>query len=570
MKELFQKLNTLRFSLPFIMLLCWLIPTALLGSFMGTQFFRALQEKTEAFLTTGAEQAQVRTLENISKVITLAKDAVYDGELATAVSSLESDQMAPEIYFRACRNYLEGKYGREALSDFALFFRSADPDSIFFTSDDFQEAQLFQQTVQPTVLELSEQLDTRCYFYEQNGRVYLIRNLYNNRLEKFGMLLVGINTSELFSPILEWSAKWDASYSILLDSYHAGDLSHMEREDGLSEQDELLLYTLTTTNRDYEFRFQVQADKRIVYQEMDAFRTLMIWMFVLVPPLCLLIMYFVNRRIIRPVEILSNASTRIQNGELGITVPMRGKDELGQLGKAFSAMSLRLQTLVDQSYKGEIALRDARIQAMQSRINPHFLNNALETINWQARIEESETVSTMVEALSLLLNASMDRGEQHLVPLQEELNIADAYFYFVSLRFGDRLTIWKDVQDGLSRQLVPRLVIQTLIENAIQHGIEPAGGGRIRMAIYKQMDSLLIEITNNGRKLSEQDRKRITTLLGDDSDDGGHLGIRNVALRLRLLYGKQASLTISSDAHGETVAAIRLPLQEQEDRSHLE
>lgn len=107
-------------------------------------------------------------------------------------------------------------------------------------------------------------------------------------------------------------------------------------------------------------------------------------------------------------------------------MPMNGDDELGDLGRAFSNMSTRIAELIDKTYKEEIALRDARIQAMQSRINPHFINNVLESINWQARMEGSQSISAMVEALSVLLNASMARGDRHMVPLREEYDVAQA------------------------------------------------------------------------------------------------------------------------------------------------
>ncbi len=559
MKSFFQRFMSLRLSLLSIVLLCWLLPTILLGALMGGRFFSSMREKTEASLTTGADQAHLRTLENINSVVTLAKNVVYDGDLATAVSDFESQRISRETYFRLCRSYLERKFGREPLCDFALFFRIADLSTVFYTADDYGEATLLTRQVQPQVLALGETLDTRCTFLAEAGRTYLVRNLYNSRLERYGMLLIGINESRLFLPIQEWCAGWHARYSLMLDSYHSGLRAYWDRQDGLSEQDQLLLYTLSAHTRDYQFAFQAQADKRTVYREIEQFQTLLIWMFVLVVPLGVAMMYFVNRRIIRPLGILSKASTRIQNGELGITVPIRGPDELGRLGNAFSNMSLQLKTLVDKSYKEEIALRDARIQAMQSRINPHFLNNALETINWQARMEENDTVSAMVEALSLLLNASMDRGEQHLVPLHEELKIADAYFYFVGLRFGERLSVFKSIQEGLQNQLIPRLAIQTLVENAIEHGIEPAGGGRICLNIFSEAGFLLVEIINSGKGLTAEARQRIAKLLSDESTGGQHLGIHNIARRLKLLYDDAASLSLGTDVHGQTVATLRIP-----------
>ncbi len=556
-----QKLISLRISLMSIVLVCWLLPTALLSAFIGTRFFTAMRQKTEAFLITGAEQAQLRAMESIDTVVALAKSAVYDGDLSAAVSDYQNNKINHETYFRLCRSYLERKYGREALCHFALFFRMAEPGTVFYTTDDYQESLYLSRYMQSDLLALSETLDTRCAFLTHGHHTYLVRNLYNSRLELYGMLLLGINTDMIFAPIREWGGQWHGTYSLVLDRCQEGSMDYMDREDGLSTEKNLLLYTLSSHSRDYQFRFQVQADRHTVYREMEEFQTLLVWIIVLVVPIGLAIMYFVNRRIIRPVEILSKASTRIQNGELGITVPIRGADELGRLGNAFSNMSLQLKTLVDKSYKEEIALRDARIQAMQSRINPHFLNNALEIINWQARMEESETVSAMVEALSLLLNASMDRGEQHLVPLREELRIADAYFYFVGLRFGDRLSVFKTVQESLEDSLIPRLVIQTLVENAIAHGIEPAGGGRILLNIFARKGQLVIEVVNNGKGLTAEDRKRISKLLTEDTENPEHLGICNVARRLRLLYGSVASLSIGTDAHGETVATLCIPLE---------
>ncbi len=559
MKVIFRRFLSLRFSILAIVLLCWLIPTLLLGAFLGTRFFSALQEKTEVLLTTAAEQAQVRMMENIDATVALAKDVVYDGELDKAVSDYTAGAISYEKYFSQCRSYLERKYGRERLLDFALFFRIQNPTGLFFTTDDYPEAVYFQLNVLKDVLEMSEELETGCRFFSKGGRVYLARNLYNTKMERYGMIVLGLNASRLLMPAEEACAKMGMESSVRLDRYRSGDAARLDAPAGLSEDGELLLYTLDANTRDYALRFQIRADKRAVYREMETFRTIMTWMFVLLVPICLVIMTFVDRRIIRPIRLLSEASTRIRGGELGVTVPMRGTDELGRLGVAFSSMSTRLKELVDKSYKEEIALKDARIQAMQSRINSHFLNNALETINWQARMEGSDAISDMVEALSLLLNASMDRNERHLTPLREELAVADAYFYFIGLRYGDRLTVWKDIGEGLGDVLVPRLAIQTLVENAIEHGIAPTGGGRIHLTVFLRDDRLTVEVINNGKRLTEEDLSRIRRLMSDEADPEGHMGIRNVARRLKLLYGGRASLSIRPDEHGQTVAAFVIP-----------
>ncbi len=565
MKGLFRRMLSLRFSILTIVLLCWLVPTALLGVYLGTRFFTALQEKTEVSLMTAAEQALVRTMESLNAVVTLAKDVIYDGELAGAVDQYKGGRISYEEYFSKCRSYLERKFGRERMVEFAFFFRLENPTGIFFTTDDYPEAVYFQLNVLKDLLEGGEALDTGCRFFEHGGRMYMARNLFNTRMERYGMVVLGLSAERLFMPASETCEGLGMEYLIRLDQYVLGDGAHLGVAAGMSEEGGTLLYTLDQSTRDYSLRFQIQADKRAVYREMETFRAIMVWMFALLAPICLLMMTFVNRRIVRPISLLSDASMRIRGGELGVTVPMHGNDELGQLGSAFSSMSVQLKYLVDKSYKEEIALRDARIQAMQSRINSHFLNNALETINWQARMEGSETISTMVEALSCLLNASMDRNERHLVPLSEELVVADAYFYFIGLRFGERLTVWKHIEEGLGDVLVPRLFIQTLVENAIEHGIAPMGGGRIYLTVYLREGRLNVEVINNGKRLSADDLARIRRLMSDEDDPEGHMGIRNVARRLRLLYDDRAALTIRTDERGQTVAAFSIPAAREGD-----
>jgi len=266
-----------------------------------------------------------------------------------------------------------------------------------------------------------------------------------------------------------------------------------------------------------------------------------------------------HRRIIKPVSLLSHASHRIEEGELGVTVPMHGDDELGRLGSAFSNMSLRIQTLVDKTYKEEIALRDAKIQAMQSRINPHFINNTLETLNWQARLEGSEKMSGMVESLSVLLNAGMGRANRRMVTLREEIEVARAYCYFVGLRFGERLRVEIKLNDSVLDTIVPLLTLQPLLENAVEHGIEPAGGGDITLQGMQAGDCLLLTVTNSGKPLSDEDQQRLRASLSGDNQNGHHLGLANISTRLQLIYGGRATIYVTSDDQKRTVVQLSIP-----------
>ena len=555
--------KSLRSKLLLIVLLCWLLPALALGGYMGTVFFGALQEKTEAALTSGAEHAHALTLQIIQRAVTLAKDVTYDGELGNTAGSYMAGKLSYQDFYRISRNYLERKYGRETLFTFAAYFSVDRPDEFMYTVANYQSALDFQQQYLQDALEMGKTIDTRCRFAGWGGRLYLVRNLFDLRMERYGMLVLGIDESELFAPLFQAGQMWGNALDLQLDDFtrYQGDAVAWDREPlGLSEQKENLSYIQAASQRDYTLHTRVQVSKDTVYAQMTQFRRILLLLVLAIVPVGLIIMWFVHRRITKPILILSQASQRMAGGELGVTVPMHGKDELGQLGVAFSSMSTQIRHLVDTAFKEEIALRDARIAAMQSRINPHFLNNALEMITWQARMDKNEAIAAMVEALSVLLNASLDRGEHRMVALQEELNIADAYFYFVRLRFGDKLTIWKDVRPDLLTCQLPRMVIQTLLENAIEHGIAPAGGGHIRLNVFADVSYLHVEVLNNGKQLTPEDEKKIAALLREEGTGGGHVGIRNVSQRLRLIYEERASLRIHRDSHGDTAAVILIPL----------
>jgi two-component system sensor histidine kinase YesM len=228
-------------------------------------------------------------------------------------------------------------------------------------------------------------------------------------------------------------------------------------------------------------------------------------------------------------------------------------------------MSVRLKELIEKTYQEEIELKNAQIQALQSRINPHFLNNALETINWEARMEGSEAIENMISALSVLLNASLGRKNRRLVSLQEELEVADGYIFFIQQRFGDSLTITRVIDPDAEGCIVPLLTVQPVLENAVEHGIAPAGGGEIRLSARQAANCLELKITNTGQFLRPEDRQRIDAALSGEAGEGNHLGLANIANRLRLLYGSQARLTVSGGPGEKTVVEIHVPQTTEED-----
>ena len=138
-----------------------------------------------------------------------------------------------------------------------------------------------------------------------------------------------------------------------------------------------------------------------------------------------------------------------------------------------------MEEMLDRNNMVAIAQKESEYLALQNQINPHFLNNTLEIINWEARLADDVKVCQMLEALSTMLSAAMDRKHRPLIHLSEEMMYVDAYLFIIRERLGKRLTVEKEISPETLDCYVPRLVLQPLLENAVEHGINPVQKGTI-------------------------------------------------------------------------------------------
>ncbi len=551
--------QSLRAQIGLIVLLSYLIPVVLLGVFTGSFLMKKLENQTRAAITSGAEQAWTLTEQKIERTLELARDATYDGELMDYWQKWHDGSIGDNEYMQLGRSYLERKYSREPLLSFVACFPVEKPDMRMYLRNGAIENTGELQALCETVLAMGEELDTRCRFIRFGDNIYLVRNLLNLRMERFGMLILGIDRDYMFKPLTELERTWNAEVTVRLDAFGNAETDWGQLTQGLTDDGrEKLYYARLSREGENGLDMLLTMDRREQYRELYTFQKLMLLVSFLLVVLMALIGMFLSRRIVKPLTLLSEASRRIEEGELGVTVPLNGGDELGRLGRSFSKMSLRLKELIDKTYKEEIELKNAQILALQSRINPHFINNALEDINWQARMEGSESISSMVTSLSVLLNATMARQDRRLVTLREEMEVAEAYIYFIQQRFGPDLTMNREIEEKALDGILPLLTIQPLLENAVEHGIAPAGGGTITIRCSLNDACMHIEIINTGRETGKEDRERIEAAL-HGQPTGKHLGLANIVNRLRLIYGESVEIRVDTDTPGQTTVSIVIP-----------
>ncbi len=403
------------------------------------------------------------------------------------------------------------------LKDAVLVF-TADPEVLYYTYNNsnngtYKDVRIFSENTLKEVLDRSKDLDTDTRLVGDGGRIYMIRNLMDPKFKPYAMLILELDADSLAESMKSvWGYADSALY--IRDSSQNG-----------------YAPLLTGGNRISSVMESGKIDPDSVADGQTGFRTVGGHSFVT---------GCINKygRIVTVVEL--------DNG-----VIRAGRSSYFVFALILLILLVPLLVIIrqyEQIYREEISLRDARIKAMQSQINPHFLNNTLEIINWEARLSENYKISGMIEALSTMLSATMNRKSEAVHTLREELSYVDAYLYIIARRYGEQLQVIRRIDESLLEMQVPRLIIQPIVENAVEHGVGVTGKGIVALTIDREETYMLIRIINNG-SLSEEDAERIQKILAGQGDAGLHhvsLGIHNVNSRLKLIYGDDCGLTIEN------------------------
>ena len=174
----------------------------------------------------------------------------------------------------------------------------------------------------------------------------------------------------------------------------------------------------------------------------------------------------------------------------------------------------------------------------------------------------NDRVGAMIEALSTMLNAALDRDGRTQIALREELVYVDAYLYIIRERLGESFVVHKEIDESLLSRQVPRLILQPIAENAVEHDLARNGGGNLWLRVYREDGQLILEVEHDG-KMTAEDQARIDAQLQETGDITGLVGIRNVSRRLKLIYGDAASLNMEETGKGTILARISFPDKEE-------
>ncbi|MCD9025275.1 cache domain-containing sensor histidine kinase [Cohnella silvisoli] len=271
----------------------------------------------------------------------------------------------------------------------------------------------------------------------------------------------------------------------------------------------------------------------------------------------LIFAYFISGKITNPIKKLLGAMKSVGEGDFQTKVVVGTNDEFGILLQRFNRMNDRIRLLVSENYEIKLKEQEAEIHALNMQMNPHFLYNTLNVMNWTAIENDQKELSKMLVCLSNMLHYT-SRKEWGAVHLSEEIEWMKNYFYIMSVRFEDKFTVSYEIDPMLYDYKMPRLLFQPFVENAILHGFDQTeSGGLIRIRGWIDGGTRHYEVADNGRGMSSD---TVNAILYRESSS---IGIKNTIARIQMTYGEEYGVVISSIPGSGTKVIITLPLNTQ-------
>ena len=275
--------------------------------------------------------------------------------------------------------------------------------------------------------------------------------------------------------------------------------------------------------------------------------------------------FLISRYMTRPLGNLMGTIQRIKNGETELRAGTENKDEIGELGKNFNEMLDQMEELREKESRANLLLSQAEYKALQAQINPHFLYNTLETMSSIAEIRGCPEVSMLSQSLSNIFRYSLNMKDQ-MSTVAQEINHLKNYCYVMSVRMQDNIDYIYDIDESLLKEKIPRISIQPLVENALNHGLRnKRGEKKVQIQIKRKEENVVISVRDNGMGM---DAAKINENLQKNemiqTEKGNSVGLYNINARIKILYGDQYGIHVESVQGEGSSVFIVLPAEKKE------
>lgn len=559
-------------------------------TFMGVMLYKntesIIQNKCVSYSADLLKMIELRMNDFSNSLNSITDDIIYDESMYAILNQREQSMESNEEEKKNCYQSLR----RICLSNRKL-------QTVILASLDAQY--LYSYDLNAGGVEIGESLPFNdmlekarankrmpTWYMEENGEgevdLYLIRMIYNSEdYSEKGMIILQINRKKLATVYSDLPTEFMQSINIF--SQDNKWIIGTEKENLTPEEDKWVM----TQNEEWSYQIDKKNQTLIAYmniegtpwkiiakasldqllnEEMGHFRFLFILIMACTVLLLSIFSILMAMDILDPINRLVHSIKKVEEENIHEEVRVDREDELGYLSKCFNKMSGEIDNLLNRVYKEQLTRKESELKALQAQINPHFLFNTLESINWMAQLNNVPEIRDMVTSLGALMEASIGKGSP-MVPLSKELKYIDSYLVIMKNRYGERLSYENNIDKTLLHYEVPKLILQPLVENAIYHGIDKIRKkGTITLTIQREEDSIYIEIMDNGKGMIAEEVEEMNRIFKEDNHDyllgtnRKSIGLANVNGRIKLFFGQGYGLQVESIYESYTKMKLYIPI----------
>lgn len=318
----------------------------------------------------------------------------------------------------------------------------------------------------------------------------------------------------------------------------------------------------SSESSDWSYYYAILHDA--IFARFTKIKTLVLFLFTVIYLFLTVISIRFSASITEPLKQLAKQMKHVQDINFEVSnlsfSPNNRKDEIGQLQKSYQLMVKKIENLIQKNYRDQLLLQDTQYRVLQEQLNPHFIYNTLDSIYWLAVHARQERIATIVFSLGKLLRENMrkDATSQPLVSFRQELIILSYYLNIQKIRFHDKLDFRKKIAEDAYSCMVPRMLLQPLVENSISYGAEQiAETCLIELHAFVKDGYFYLELQDNGIGVEDNILEKLK--IGERKPKGHGIGLSNIAQRLQLIYNADYGFSIEGRKSGGTRVAIHFP-----------
>ena len=555
-------------------------------AFLGVTLYDIFAAQAEESKEESTEQLLSQTsinLENYLRNMRLISDSMYYSVIKESDLSVDTLDSQMNLLYEANKDNLISVscYTKDGQRVASVPFVTGKDSDVIASQNWFVEALEEPENFHFSTPHVQNQFDNSTYRYYWVVSLSRAVELTMNGRTTQGVLVIDMNYSSMEHLFEKLNKEMTSEYVYLCDTngeiiYHpkqnllyAG-LAKENNREAAGYSDGTTTETFQNENRHVNVKTVGYTGWKIVAVRPDSeigfgfyqtkyFAIIIVCIVVLA---MIIVNILISKNVTRPLERLNKSVKVLDNGILDENIYVGGSTEVEYLGKTLRDAAVKMRALLDDFMEEEKAKRRTELDALQSQINPHFLYNTLDSIVWMIEAENNKDAVFMIKELASLFRISLSRGKT-IIRVEDEFRHAQNYMNIQKVRHKNKFEVTFDMAEDIADAAIVKLVIQPILENAIEYGVSSMDDeGEIKVVGYRKDDEVFIEIKDNGIGMPEDVSARLLTEENRAKTRGSGVGLINVHKRLQLRFGEEYGLRIISEPDQGTTVIIHLPYRE--------